>query len=153
MVKIQIDIDRLNNYCLPQEIVYPDYYDGKNYSFALNVKKIRLKINASSKRIVPTSPLAPSRKLELDVYGIDIDCRQPNNIWGSGSPVREEDVGCGRRLRYWYGSWFDFFADVAAYYKHQLTIERGKLVLRKQDTETAATPYTMPTIQMDLFAR
>lgn len=72
------------------------------------------------------------------INDVDIDCRETNNWWGAGSPIGEEDVGtCGRPFRDWYGSWYDFFADVASYYKYNLTIKKGKLFLIKRNTEIA----------------
>lgn len=35
------------------------------------------------------------------------------------------------------GSWYDFFADVASYYKYNLTIKKGRLFLIKRDTKIA----------------
>ena len=120
MVKIQVDIDRLSDICQPKEVVIPDYWEGENYSFMLSIGKIRLNINAYSKKIISgTNLLNLNGRLELDVFGVDIDCRETNNWWGSGSPIGEEDVGiCGRPFRDWYGSWYDFFAYVASYYKY-----------------------------------
>lgn len=133
MVKIQVDIDRLSDICQPKEVVIPDYWEGENYSFMLTIGKIRLNINAYSKKIISGTTsilLNLNRRLELDVFGADIDCRETNNWWGAGSPIGEEDVGtCGRPFRDWYGSWYDFFADVASYYKYNLTIKKGKLSL------------------------
>ena len=135
MVKIQVDIDRLSDICQPKEVVIPDY------SFMLTIGKIRLNINAYSKKIISGTTsilLNLNRRLELDVFGADIDCRETNNWWGAGSPIGEEDVGtCGRPFRDWYGSWYDFFADVASYYKYNLTIKKGKLSLIKRNTEIA----------------
>lgn len=150
MVKIQVDIDRLSDICQPKEVVIPDYWEGKNYSFMLNIGKIRLNINAYSKKFISnTNSILLSRRLELDVFGADIDCRETNNWWGAGSPIGEEDVGtCGRPFRDWYGSWYDFFSDVASYHKYNLTIKKGKLVLLKQDTEIAVAQ--MPQ-QLELF--
>ena len=141
MVKIQVDIDRLSDICQPKEVIIPDYWEGENYSFMLTIGKIRLNINAYSKKIISGTTsilLNLYRRLELDVFGADIDCRETNNWWGAGSPIGEEDVGtCGRPFRDWYGSWYDFFADVASYYKYNLTIKKGKLFLIKRNTEIA----------------
>lgn len=147
MVKIQVDIDGLSDICQPKEKDRSGSWgDDEDYNYVLKIKYLELSINACGKKFLPET--YRGRRLELDVYGVDIDCREPNNWWGSGSPVKKEDIGAGCPFRDWYGSWYEFFADVAAYYKYKLTIERGKLALYKKDTEKIAA---QPPQQLELF--